>query len=89
MIEAGFDQPEAQSGVPIANTYSHKEVTELLSDFEIVELRQDHIFPYVIKKYVKYKYEIQPWFNAMPISMFEILKKKLGWHLLIDCRLRS
>ena len=32
MIEAGLDQPEAQSGCPVARTYSHDELRALLCD---------------------------------------------------------
>jgi SAM-dependent methyltransferase len=89
MIEAGFDQPEAQSGCPIAFTYTHEEVRALLRDYDIVELRQDHIFPYVVEKYVRHEYELQPWFKAMPPEMFRALEKSLGWHTLITAKLRS
>jgi hypothetical protein len=37
----------------------------------------------VIEKYIKYEYEVQPWFKAMPEEMFEALQKAMGWHLLI------
>ena len=84
MIEAGLDQPEAQSGCPIALTYTEEAVKDLLSGlFEIVEMRQAHIFPYVVEKYVRYEYDVQPWFRAMPAAMFDALEAKLGWHLLI------
>ncbi len=86
MIEYGFDQPEAQSGCPVAYTYTHDELRELLCDFEILEMRQEHIFPYVVEKYVRYEYEWQPWFKAMPPEMFAALEKSLGWHTLIRCR---
>ena len=88
MIEAGFDQPEAQSGCPIAFTYTPDEVRALLSDYEVLDLRQDHIFPYVIEKYVRYEYEFQPWFKAMPPEMFRALERSLGWHTLIRARLK-
>lgn len=29
MIDAGLDQPEAQSGCPVANTYSHDKIHAL------------------------------------------------------------
>jgi len=84
MIEAGFDQPEAQSGCPIAFTYTHDEVRqELMKGYEVLSIEQDHIFPFVIEKYVKYEYEIVPWFAAMPREMFRALEKNLGWHTLI------
>jgi SAM-dependent methyltransferase len=87
MIQAGLDQPEAQSGCPIATTFTHDEVRQLLADFEIVEVKQDHIFPYVIEKYVRHEYELQPWFAAMPREMFRALEQVLGWHTLIRARL--
>lgn len=87
MIEEGFDQPEAQSGCPIAFTYTPEEAQALLAgQFEIVELRQAHIFPYVIEKYLRYEYEPQPWFKAMPAAMFEALERHLGWHMLITAK---
>jgi hypothetical protein len=87
MIQAGFDQPEAQTGCPVAFTLTRDEAVNLLEGFEIMEIRQDHIFPFVIEKYVKYEYEILPWFSAMPKEMFEALEKSLGWHMLITARL--
>jgi ubiquinone/menaquinone biosynthesis C-methylase UbiE len=84
MIEAGFDQPEAQSGCPIATTYTPEMVRQLLADlFKIEELRQAHIFPFEVAKYVNYQYELQPWFQAMPPEMFAALERRLGWHMLI------
>lgn len=88
MIEAGLDQPEAQSGCPIAFTYTHDEVRALLRDYTITELRQDHIFPYVVEKYVRHEYELQPWFQAMPPGMFRALEQSLGWHTLITAKLK-
>jgi SAM-dependent methyltransferase len=84
MIDAGFDQPEAQRGCPIAPTYTKDMLVELLDgQFELRSLEQAHIFPYNIEKYVNYEYELEPWFEAMPPAMFHALKKRLGWHLLI------
>jgi ubiquinone/menaquinone biosynthesis C-methylase UbiE len=87
MIEAGLDQPEAQSGCPIAFTFTEQNIRDLLKGFHISEIRQDHIFPFVIEKYVKYEYEIAPWFSVMPKPLFAALEKSLGWHLLITARL--
>ncbi|MDA8087254.1 MAG: class I SAM-dependent methyltransferase [Nitrospiraceae bacterium] len=83
MIEAGFDQPEAQSGCPVAYTYSHDEIREFLKGYRIISIEQEHIFPYVVEKYKQYEYVRQPWFDAMPKEMFRMLEKKLGWHTLI------
>jgi SAM-dependent methyltransferase len=84
IIEAGFDQPEAQQGCPCATTYTKEMVRTLYRDlFEITSMKQAHIFPYVVEKYVKYEYELQPWFKAMPREMFTALERRLGWHMLI------
>lgn len=52
--------------------------------FELQRVRQAHIFPYIVEKYVNYEYEPQPWFKAMPRDMFEALEGRFGWHMLID-----
>ena len=84
MIEAGFDQPEAQRGCPIATTYTVEMVHDLFRGlFEVASVTQAHIFPYVVEKYVNYEYELQPWFKAMPPEMFAALERRLGWHILI------
>ena len=77
---------EAQSGCPIAFTYTKDEVRALLDGFEVTDMRQDHIFPYIVEKYVKYKYEFQPWFAAMPREMFHALEKAFGWHMLVTAK---
>lgn len=86
MIEAGLDQPEAQSGCPIAFTYDREAVQELLLGFQILEMKQAHIFPYQIPHYKKGKYRLQPWFAAMPRKIFKALENQLGWHWLIRCK---
>lgn len=84
MIEAGLDQPEAQAGCPIATTYTHAMVRELLRGyFEVVSLEQAHIFPYRVDKYRKHEYEIEPWFAPMPPDLFGALDRHFGWHSLI------
>lgn len=86
MIENEFDQPEAQTGCPIALTYNSDELRYLLCEFDVYDIRQDHIFPYIVEKYVKYEYEYESWFKAMPFEMFRALEKSLGWHMLVKCR---
>jgi SAM-dependent methyltransferase len=87
MIRAGFDQPEAQSGCPIAFTYTDDEVRELLAgQFEATEIQAEHIFPYKVEKYVKNEYEPEEWFKAMPEDMFRAIERSFGWHLLIKAK---
>jgi SAM-dependent methyltransferase len=88
MIESGLDQPEAQYGCPIANTYTKQDVIELLDGYEVLSIEQDHIFPYQIESYKKGDYVKQPWFESMPPKMFRVLEKNLGWHLLITAKLK-
>ena len=87
MIKAGLDQPEAQYGCPIANTYTHEMVKQLLQGFDIISIEQEHIFPYQIEAYKKHSYVKQPWFEAMPEAVFKALEKSLGWHLLITAKI--
>jgi SAM-dependent methyltransferase len=86
LIEAGWDQPEAQSNCPQALTYSKSEARELFNSFDYVHVEQDFIFPWNIEHYVKYEYVKQPWFEHMPAELFKILEKALGWHLLITAK---
>lgn len=70
--------------MPVAATYTVEMVRDLFHGlFEISNLTQAHIFPYVVEKYVNYEYELQPWFKAMPPQMFAALEHRLGWHMLI------
>ena len=86
MIEAGLDQPEAQAACPIALTYARAEIPALLAGFHVEALEQDHIFPFVLDKYLRYEYEVLPWIRAMPPEMFAVMRKRLGWHLLVTAR---
>ncbi len=88
MIESGLDQPEAQYGCPIANTYTKQDVVDLLDGYEVLSIEQDHIFPYQIEPYKNGEYVRQPWFESMPPEMFRVLEKNLGWHLLITAKLK-
>ena len=90
MISVGLDQPEAQYGCPVAYTYTEDEVYELLGEyFDVLSIERDHIFPYQIEPYKKGEYIKEPWFETMPADMFEVLEKKLGWHLLITAKLKE
>ena len=88
MIDAGLDQPEAQYGCPIANTYTKNEVVDLLEGYDIISIEQDHIFPYQIEPYKNGEYIKQPWFESMPSEIFRTLENNLGWHLLITAKLK-
>jgi SAM-dependent methyltransferase len=88
MIECGLDQPEAQSGCPIAFTYTRDELKQLIgSDMEILSLEKDHIFPYIIESYKRNEFVKQPWFDTMAPDMFRTLEKNLGWHLMVTAKI--
>lgn len=89
MILLGLDQSEAQSGCPIAKHYSFKNIRELLNDYHICKMYKEHIFQYRIDKYIRYEYKIVPWFKWMPSKWFVFLKRHLGWHTLICCKLKN
>jgi len=76
---------EAQTGCPIAYTYTRKEGRELLErhGFKVSKVEVDHIFPYRIRDYVQYRYVREPYFAWMPRPMFRALERRIGWHLLL------
>ncbi|KKU85882.1 MAG: methyltransferase type 12 [Candidatus Wildermuthbacteria bacterium RIFCSPHIGHO2_01_FULL_47_27] len=78
---------EAQTGSPITYCYSFADIEKLLKGFRIVEIRKDHIFPYVIEKYKNYEYEKVWYFRCLPRFIFRWLEKWLGWHTLITAKL--
>ncbi len=80
---------EAQPDCPVAYVYSKKELQALLSDFEIVDMRKDHIFPYEINDYLKYKYTRRFIFRIMPRWFFKWLESVLGWHWLVTFKLKN
>jgi len=84
-IQEGLDQFEAQSGCPIAKTYTKDEINHLLRDYRDINIHQTHIFPYKIEEYKKYQYIKQDYFESMPKELFDCLEKNLGWHLCITC----
>ena len=89
LINSGFDQPEAQSGCPIANTYTKNEITLLFENagLSITNIKQDHIFMYRIDEYIQYEYQLEPWFEVMPSDLRRSIEAELGWHLLIDAEI--
>jgi SAM-dependent methyltransferase len=84
-IKDGLDQYEAQSGVPIANVYTHDEINSLLNNFKDINIQQEHIFPYKIPEYKNYIYEKEDYFKLMPPELFKCLETNFGWHLCITC----
>lgn len=80
---------EAQSGCPVTYYYSFREIAQLFKGFEIQSIRKEHIFPYVIEKYVQYKYERVWYFRALPGPVFRWLEHQLGWHTLVVAKVKN
>jgi ubiquinone/menaquinone biosynthesis C-methylase UbiE len=75
---------EAQTGCPVAYTYTFDEIRELLSPwYEVYDIQKDHIFKWDVEKYIKHEYEIdEAWKNVSDCD-FRALEKELGWHSLV------
>jgi len=77
---------EAQTGCPVTYTYTRREGRALLErhGFRVTEVRAEHIFPYRIQDYVKYRYIKEWYFRGMPQPLFRWLERRFGWHLLLS-----
>jgi len=80
---------EAQTGCPVAYTYTYDEARELLKGFEILEMRKAHIFTWDVDAYKRYEYKKDAAWAGVTDEQLENLEKELGWHLLIRARLAS
>jgi 2-polyprenyl-3-methyl-5-hydroxy-6-metoxy-1,4-benzoquinol methylase len=78
---------EAQTGCPIAYTYTFDQIRELLAPwYEITDIHKDHIFKWNVQKYIKYEYEVDDaWKNVSPEN-FRALEEELGWHTLVKAK---
>jgi len=79
---------EAQTGSPITYIYPFWDIRKLMKDFNIMNIYKDHIFPYVIGKYVKYEYQYVWYFRWMPKFLFRWLERHFGWHTMIIAKLK-
>ena len=74
---------EAQLDCPIAYVYTKEDIKKVLDDFQIINIKKDHIFPYVIKDYKKHIYNKKFIFKIIPKVIFKKIESLLGWHMLI------
>jgi ubiquinone/menaquinone biosynthesis C-methylase UbiE len=79
---------EAQLGCPVAYTYSQNELKDLFKCYEIIKTKKEHIFPYIIKHYKNHVYIKRWFFKLLPAKWFYWLESKLGWHWLIDLKIK-
>lgn len=82
---------EAQEGCPVTFTYTKREMRDLLDRYgiEVTEIWVDHIFPYRISDYVRYRYRKVWYFRVMPRQFFRWMERQWGWHLCVTARPRS
>ena len=76
---------EAQTGCPVTFTYTPREARALLEahGLRVTEMWVDHIFPYRIRDYARYRYVRNWYFRLMPQARFRALERRFGWHLCI------
>lgn len=76
---------EAQTGCPVTYTYTKRELATMLKarDFQVADIFVDHIFPYRIPDYVRYRYRKELYFQWIPPALFRWLEHRIGWHLCV------
>jgi hypothetical protein len=74
---------EAQTGCPVTYTYTDGTVRELLTGFNVLDVRKAHIFTWDVEPYRRFEYRKDPaWANVSDEELAG-LEKELGWHLLV------
>jgi len=81
---------EAQTGCPVTYTYTRGGGRKLLElhGFHVTDVRVEHIFPYLIRDYVEYRYVKKLYFRWLPQGLFRALERQFGWHLLLTAETR-
>jgi 2-polyprenyl-3-methyl-5-hydroxy-6-metoxy-1,4-benzoquinol methylase len=84
------ESSEAQTGCPVTYSYSRGAGRRLLEDhgFRVNDVFVDHIFPFRIRDYVQYRYQVVWYFRWMPKSWFHRLERLFGWHLCLTANPR-
>ena len=80
---------EAQTGCPITYSYTINGARKLFSDYTVVDIRKEHIFPWNVQKYIKYEYEKEDCFKNLPDDLFREIESELGWHMLITAKKKA
>jgi SAM-dependent methyltransferase len=75
---------EAQTGCPVAYTYTFNDVEKLLAPhFQVKKIWKDHIFPFQIEPYKKGEFKVVDEFSTMSEERFNSMCRELGWHTLV------
>ena len=74
---------EAQTGCPVTYTYTRRQGSRLLegAGFRVRSAAIEHIFPYRIADYVRYRYVKVWYFRWLPTPVFRWFERLVGWHL--------
>lgn len=85
MDELVAEHSEAQTGCPVTYTYTRRTGRELVENagFRVQAIHVDHVFPYRIRDYVRYRYVKEPYFRLLPKPLFRAFERRFGWHLLV------
>jgi len=78
-------QSEAEFGCPFTYTYTARSITRALREagLNVIETSADHIFPYQIELYRRYRYSMRRYWAVLPRGVFNWFESRLGWHLLV------
>ncbi|HEV2426206.1 MAG TPA: class I SAM-dependent methyltransferase [Terriglobia bacterium] len=84
------DHSEAQTGCPVTLTYSRRSARAWVErhGFHATEVRVEHIFPYQISDYVRYRYRKVWYFGWVPQPAFRWLEHRFGWHVCLTAERR-
>jgi len=76
---------EAQQGCPVTFSYTSSQFKKILESHQLKvdDLSIYHIFPWVIKDYVKGNYEKKNIWKFIPDRIFNKLQSVIGWHLCV------
>ena len=82
---------EAQFGCPVTYTYSLDEARTLFESngFEVLRIWKDHIFQYKFPEYKDNVYIVVDAFKDMTEHDYLEMCKELGWHTMIDARIKD
>lgn len=78
---------EAQTGCPVTYTYTFDDISNLLSGFEILQIKKDHIFTWDIDHYKRHEFKKDPAWENVSDEYLAQMEKELGWHTLVQARL--
>lgn len=81
---------EAQKNCPVTHTFSKWKIKKMLerNGFRVRRIWIDHIFPYDIPHYQNHEYQKVWYFKYMPVFVFRMLERTIGWHICITAEVK-